>query len=175
MKKVLILAVATMVLAMSAAMQAQNPPNHPQGPPHGGPMMGFGPILHPGFWKDSEIAAKLNITDAQRTQLEKIFADHRDSLRASHQQVKAAMDAVRQSLDAAQVDEAAYNANVTKLQALHAQIGNEFAALTLAFRKVLTLEQWKTLEQMEHQHMQDFGPHHDKHGSGQTPPQDPQQ
>src|SRR5579883_157207 len=120
MKKVRMLALATVLLAMSAAVLAQNPPAPPQGPPppHG-PMMGFGPMLHPGFWKNSEIAAKLNLTDAQRTQLESIFASHRDNLRSTHQQIKAAMDAVRQTLDAPQVDEAAYNANVAKLESLH--------------------------------------------------------
>ena len=135
--------------------------------------MGFGPI-HPGFWKDSEIVTKLNLTDAQRAQLEKIFADHRENFRATHQQMKAARDAVRQSLDAAEVDEAAYNANVTKLLALHSQIAQQFSALTLAFRKVLTADQWKALEQMEMQHHHEFGQHPGKRG-GQDQPQEPPQ
>jgi Spy/CpxP family protein refolding chaperone len=182
MKRALILAVATVSLAMSAAMQAQNPPNPPQGPPpmHP-PMMGMGPMLHPGFWKDSEIVAKLKLSDAQRTQLEKIFSDHRSNLRATHEQLKAAMDAVRQTLGTDPVDEAAYNANVTKLLSLHSQIAQDFAAMTLAFRKVLTVDQWKTLEQTEQQHVQEFKMdhkmHHEGHlgGSGQQPPPEPPQ
>jgi Spy/CpxP family protein refolding chaperone len=174
MKKALILAVATVCMAMSAAAQAQNPPNPPLGPPHG-PMLGFGPMLHPGFWKDSEIVAKLNLTDAQRAQLEKIFTDHRGNFSATRDQIKATAEAVRKALDTDPPDEAAFNANVTKLQTLHAQIGQDFAAMTLAFRKVLTVDQWKTLEQMEQQHVQDFKMDHKMHekhfGSGQEPPQ----
>ncbi len=128
-----------------------------------GPPMGAipGPLFR-DFWKDSEVAAKLQLSDVQRSQLEKIFAEHRESFSSTRQQFKAAEDGVRQALGTDPVNEAAYNTSVAKLEDLHKQISQNFAAMALAFRKVLTLEQWKTLESLQQQHMEEFRPRHEQ-------------
>lgn len=179
MKRVLALVLVMASLGTVAGVAQTPSPTGPEAPPphhhHPDMGMGMGPMMPPPmFWRNPEVAAKLNLTDAQRTQLEKIFADHRDTFRSNHHQLREAMQAVKAALDADPVKVDDYNANVAKVEALHAQIGKEFAAMVLSVRQVLTADQWKTLEQMHHEHMEQFKGHWDKFGSGNQPPAPPE-
>jgi len=137
--------------ALPTITAAQTPTNSPvpenRGNRQPGPMRG--PMLN-DLLSNSEVAAKLQLSATQRTQLEKIFADHRDIYVTTRDQMRSAQEAVHQALNTDPVNESAYNIAVANAQALHAKLGAEFAAMTLSFRKVLTLEQWKALEAMQH-------------------------
>lgn len=151
MKKIFSL-VALAALGVSPAY-SQGPPQR-GGPPRmgmaGGPLLG-GPVLQGDWWRNSAIASQLQISDAQRQQLEQIFTQHRSNLSSYRQEMQAAETTLKQSLDSDPVNDAAYNASVAMLQSARDKVALDFATMTLAFRKVLTAEQWKGLEDIEKQ------------------------
>src|SRR3954468_10354627 len=107
------------------------------------------------WWKNSKIAEKLNLTDAQTKQLEDTFYQHRLKL----VDIGAAMEKsdmkLQQMLDADTVDESAVNSQVDQGLAARGQMEREFTNMNLNFRKILTPEQWKQLRAMRGEHMQD--------------------
>lgn len=103
------------------------------------------------WWKNSKIAEKLNLTDAQIKQLEDTFYQHRLKL----VDIGAAMEKsdmkLQQMLDADTVDESAVNAQVDQVLAARGQMEREFTTMNLNFRKILTPDQWKQLRAMHGQ------------------------
>ena len=142
------IALLTLVSAFGGAQTAPPPPG-PGGP--GGPQKRefFIQKREMGaWWKNSNIAQKLNLTDTQIKQLEDAFYQHRLKL----VDIGAAMEKsdmkLQQMLDADTVDESAVNAQVDQVLAARGQMEREFTAMNLNFRKILTLEQWKQLRAM---------------------------
>ncbi len=140
-------ALLTLVSAMGVA---QGPP---AGPGPGGP---GGPEKHVmvyrremgAWWKNSKVAEKLNLTDAQIKQLEDTFYQHRLKLVDIGAAMEKADMKLQQMLDADTVDESAVNAQVDQVLAARGQMEREFTTMNLNFRKILTLDQWKQLRAM---------------------------
>lgn len=162
-----------------AAAQTTTPPSGPgaggPGPRHhmmdmgpGGPMMGI-----PGdWWRNSQIAQQLNLTDPQKQQLSQIFASHRSNLIALRGNVENEQGKLRDLLDQDQPQQDQVLAEVAQLQAARNALEKEFTVMSLGFRGVLTPDQWKTLRASAKEHMH-FG-HHPGGPGGEPAPPSPQ-
>src|SRR5215469_4205774 len=131
--------------AAFAAAQTTNPPSGPGpgglGPRHhmmdmgpGGPMMGI-----PGdWWRNSQIAQELNLSDQQKQQLSQIFSSHRSNLMALRGDVENEQGKLRDLLDQDQPQQDQVLAEVAQLQAARNALEKEFTVMALSFRGVLT-------------------------------------
>lgn len=166
--------------AAFAAAQNPAPPNgaEPGGPPPrhhmmdmgpGGPMMGI-----PGdWWRNSQIAQELNLTDQQKQQLSQIFSSHRSNLITLRGNVENEQGKLRDLLDQDQPQQDQVLAEVAQLQAARNALEKEFTVMSLGFRSVLTPAQWKTLRSSAKEHMH-FGHHPGGPGGEPAPPSSPQ-
>ena len=141
-----------LLFAMASAAVAQDKPGQPAPPEgRGGPerrMMRMGP---PPFdwWRNSEIAQKLNLTDQQKQQLEQTFTQAKtqlDNLRTAAETEEVKLHTL---LNADPIQENAVVAQIDATQMARSRLGRTFAMLALQFRKILTADQWKQLQQQD--------------------------
>lgn len=135
-----------------------------QGPPPGGPgPNGMMPPPPPGrghgmmgeWWKNSELAQKLQLTDQQKQQLDKVFFDHRMKLIDFQADLEKQDLKLQTLLDEDTPNESQVGTQVDQELAAKSKLEREFTMMNLDLRKVLTVDQWRKLKDM-HQH----------HGSG---------
>lgn len=141
-----------------------------QGPPVGGGISTQGPgLVGPGgekhimmfkrelgaWWKNSNIAQKLNLTDSQIKQLEDTFYQHKLKLIDITAEMQKADMKLQQMLDADAVDESAVNSQVDQVLTARGKMEREFTNMNLNFRKILTLDQWKQLRSIQGDQMHD--------------------
>ena len=133
------------LVVTSTVAFAQAPPTPNAGGPGGKPhhMMGDRPMG--AWWKNSEIASKLQLSDQQVQQLENTFYQHRLKLVDLRANIEKQDLAMQQLLDAPTPNDAAIMAQVDQRSAARNQLDREFTQMTLDFRKVLTPDQWKQL------------------------------
>ena len=135
-----------LALAMvSTALLAQAPPAPGTGGPGSKPdgMMHHHPMG--AWWKNSEIANKLQLSDQQVQQLENAFYQHRMKLADLRANIEKQDLAMQQLLDAPTPNDSAILAQVDQRSAARNQLDREFTQMTLDFRKILTPDQWKQL------------------------------
>src|SRR3954452_6761926 len=151
----------TMVAGVSVA-QDRMPGPPPMGGPghemregHGGfqrmgpPGMGG----HGAWWKNSEIAKELNLTDAQQKQLEKTFLDHRMKLIDLNADLERQELKLEPLISADNVDENAVSQQLDQVVAARGRLEKSNAMMHVAMRKVLNQEQWKKLQGMHKMRM----------------------
>jgi periplasmic protein CpxP/Spy len=143
-------AVGVFAIALTGMLQAQNP-TPDSGPPllpHGksGRMM----VHHEmgQWWKNPEIATKLQLTDAQVTQLNQVFFDHKMRLIDYGADMEKQDLKLQNLLDADQPNESQVSAQVDQVLAARGKLEREFTMLSLNLRKVLSLDQWRQLKTM---------------------------
>ncbi|HXZ81390.1 MAG TPA: periplasmic heavy metal sensor [Terriglobales bacterium] len=116
----------------------------------GGPMGGGNVMFYKGelgnWWKNSEIVSKLHLTDNQIKQLEDSFYQHRLKLIDYGAETQKQDLKLEQLMHADYPDEKQVTAQVDQLLAARGKLEREFTLMTLDFRKVLSLEQWKQLQ-----------------------------
>lgn len=155
-----------------AAAQSDNAPPPDKGPHgHGMRMPGMGGM--PGFghdwWRNSEIAQAINLTDAQTKQLNDIFASHRNNLIQAKGNVEIEEGKLHDLLDQDKPQQDQVLAEMTQLQTARNSMEKEFTIMSLAFRNVLTPDQWKKLQSVTREKMGRFRMHHGD-GPGAPPP-----
>jgi Spy/CpxP family protein refolding chaperone len=145
-------------LAAAGVMSAQN---DSQAPPErhtqkividrmgGVPGMGFG---H-DWWRNSEVAQKIGLNQQQTQQLNQIFSSHRPNLAQMKANVEIEEGKLSDLLDQDQPQQDQVLSQVTQLQNARNALEKEFTVMTLAFRGVLTPDQWKQLQSMSHERM----------------------
>lgn len=115
----------------------------------GMPGMGFG---H-DWWRNSELAQKIGLSEQQTQQLNQIFSSHRANLAQMRANVEIEEGKLSDLLDQDQPQQDQVLAQVTQLQNARNALEKEFTVMTLAFRGVLTPDQWKQLQSMSHEKM----------------------
>jgi Spy/CpxP family protein refolding chaperone len=115
----------------------------------GVPGMGFG---H-DWWRNSELAQKIGLSEQQTQQLNQIFSSHRANLAQMRANVEIEEGKLSDLLDQDQPQQDQVLAQVTQLQNARNALEKEFTVMTLAFRGVLTPDQWKQLQSMSHEKM----------------------
>ncbi len=172
MKGKLVLAVIFLASALAFAQDAPPPP--PPGGPGGPGMMGGRGFGHGmgmgGWWKNSDIATKLNLSDQQKQQLEKTFTDYRLQLIDQRAAVEREETKLQPLMDADQIDKAKVSAQVDSLIAARTKLEKTAAMMHLAMREILTADQYKQLRSLQMQRRQDRGMGPRMHKQRQGPP-----
>ncbi|MGB9103681.1 MAG: periplasmic heavy metal sensor [Terriglobales bacterium] len=109
-----------------------------------GPGMGRGPMGK--WWTNSALVQKLGLNDTQVQKIEKIFQDHRMQLidlRATVAKQEATMEPL---VEAEHPNEAQVTAQIDKIAQARANLEKSNAQMLLAIRQVLTVDQWKQLQ-----------------------------
>jgi Spy/CpxP family protein refolding chaperone len=127
-------------------------------------MMRLGP---PPFdwWRNSELAQKLNLTDQQKQQLEQTFNQQRLQLVDLRAALEKEEIKLRDLMDSENFNESQAMAQIETTQAARERLGRSFATMAVQFRKILTAQQWKMLRDQE---MMRF--HHGPRGGDGAPP-----
>jgi len=130
------------------AQAGSAPPPPGPGPQPPRPARGMGPGMG-AWWKNSEIVKKLELSEAQVSQIEQTFLEHRlllVDLRADLERQELRLQPL---LDADRPDEAKVIAQIDLVTAARAKLDKENAMMLLAIRRVLSVEQWKKLQALQ--------------------------
>jgi Spy/CpxP family protein refolding chaperone len=144
--------------AVFAAAQDPAPAEHMGPSPRkhfttGGPR-GFSGI--PGFgdwWRNSEVAQAINLSDQQKEQLNQTFASHRETLIKLRGNVEIEEGRFQDLLDQDQPQQDKVLSEMTQLQNARNALEKEFTVMSLSLRGVLTPDQWKKLQQLTKERM----------------------
>jgi len=113
------------------------------------PLVGgeFGPSG--AWWKNSEIVAKLQLSDEQVAKISKTFLDHK--LRLIDLQAGLDKQELRLQplLDVDQPEETLVSAQIDLITAARGRLEKENAMMMLDIRRWLSVEQWKKLKSLE--------------------------
>jgi Spy/CpxP family protein refolding chaperone len=99
------------------------------------------------WWKNSALVKELGVSDAQVEQIERIFQDHRlklIDLRAALEKNEALLEPL---IEVDHPDEAKVVAQIDKVAQSRAELEKSNAQMLLAIRRVLTVDQWKKLQE----------------------------
>lgn len=175
--------IAIALTAGFAAAQNETPPTteKPQferdmkivsGPMSGTPGL---PELGHDWWRNSEIAQKINLSDPQKQQLNQIFAGHRANLIQLRGNVEIEEGKMGDLLDQDQPQQDQVLAEMTQLQSARNAMEKEFTVMSLAFRGALTPDQWKQLQSLTRERNKMFftirGPRRPGGDGPQPPPE----
>ena len=173
------------IILITAAAVAQGPGPMGMGPggpgPHG---LGMGPHHGPfgAWWKNSEVVKELQLSDAQVKQIGQTFLDYRLKLIDLRADLERQETKLQPLLEADQPNEQQVGSQVDAVVAARGKLEKTNTMMMLAIRHVLSVEQWKKLQTIQHRHgekhMHDsMGPGgHDEHFRGprrsEEPPHD---
>jgi hypothetical protein len=138
------------VFLISVSALAQSPP--PVAPPQnqvfvrqsGGKIV----IRHEmgEWWKDSNVAKKLQLTDGQITQLDQTFFDHKMKLVDYGAEMEKEDLKLQNLLDADVPSEGQVGTQVDQVLTARGKLEREYTMMNLDLRKVLSIEQWRQLK-----------------------------
>jgi hypothetical protein len=143
------------LLTVSALAQQTIPP-----PPPLPPQLGTGIAVSAGpgnrkiiirhemgeWWKNSDTAKKMQLSDGQIAQLDQIFADHRTKLTNYGTEMGKQDLKLQNLLDADVPNEGLIGTQVDHVLAARGRLEREFTMMSLDLRKVLSIEQWRQLK-----------------------------
>lgn len=177
MRKTIFAFLATLFLCpvLALGQAATPPPGHPAAAPRA-------PMPPPGlgkWWKNSDVVAKLQLSDAQIKQIEDTFLDFRLKLIDLHAEVERQEARLQPLIEADQPDEAKVSSQIDLVIAARGKLEKANTMMMLAIRKVLTVEQWKKLQSVQQEReRRPFGgtrrPDGPEGPGGPRPPQPPE-
>ncbi|HWC19548.1 MAG TPA: periplasmic heavy metal sensor [Terriglobales bacterium] len=118
------------------------------------PRMRFMPGMPgmPGFshdwWRNSELAQQIGLNEQQKEQLNQVFSSHRSNLVQLRGNVEIEEGKLHDLFDQDRPQQDQVLAEMTQLQSARNALEKEFTIMTLAFRNVLTPDQWKQLQSL---------------------------
>ena len=121
----------------------------------GGPEMHMGPDLG-AWWKNSEIVKEVGISEQQVKLIEQKFLEHRLKLIDLRADVERQELKFQPLMEEDQPDEAKVGAQLDLLLAARGRLEKANTLMMLGIRKVLTVEQWKKLEEIKESRMRSF-------------------
>ena len=152
-------------IGQQGAPPPQNGPGDSMGPP---PMEGRRAPMERAFhmgprgrwWNNPEFVQKLGLTSDQQKKMEAVFQQNRPSLMDLSAGVRKEETAMEPLLAADQPDESKILAQIDRVAQARAELEKANARMLLGLRRVLTPEQWKTLQAEEPKggHRPHFGP-----------------
>ena len=98
------------------------------------------------WWNNPELVQKLNLTPDQQKQMETVFEQSRQGLMDLSGTVRQEEMAMRPLLSADAPDENKILAQIDRVAQARAELEKSNARMLLRLRRVLTPEQWKTLQ-----------------------------
>ena len=118
------------------------------------------------WWKNSEIAQKLQLSDDQIAKLNQTFFDHRLKLIDDGAAMEKEDLKLQNLLDADDPSENQVGAQVDQVLAARGKLERESTMMNLDLRKVLTVAQWKQLKSIR----EERGPSHNGFFRQRMPP-----
>jgi cell division FtsZ-interacting protein ZapD len=100
------------------------------------------------WWQNPDVVSKLALSDAQVTQLNQVFYNHKLKLIDYGADMEKQDLKLQTMLDADQPDEGQVNSQVDQVLSARGKLEREFTAMNLDLRKQLSLEQWRQLKTM---------------------------
>jgi len=100
------------------------------------------------WWQNADIVKKLQLTDAQTSQLDAIFVDHRMRLIDYGADMEKQDLKLQTLLDADVPNEGQINGQVDQVLDARGKLEREFTTMNLDLRKVLSLPQWRQLKSL---------------------------
>jgi periplasmic protein CpxP/Spy len=114
---------------------------------------------HGRWWNNPEVAQKLGLTADQQKRMETVFQQSRPSLMDLSANLRKEETAMEPLLAADQPDETKVLAQIDRVAQARAELEKADGRMLLGLRRILTSEQWKTLQAEEpHGHYPRFGP-----------------
>ena len=169
---------AVLLMLCGVAIAQDTPPQGP--PPGGGPggrehrmgLEGMGPGIGmgPRWWKESRIVQAIGLSDQQTQQIEQIFQQNMGQLHQIHETLGRQERQLHDLLNADQPDSGQINTLIDQIVPTRGALEKNNAQMHLAIRGVLTLDQWKKLQQeMEnmHQKMRERMQYRERRGEGE--------
>ena len=101
------------------------------------------------WWKNTEIARELQLSEAQIGQLEDRFLEHRLKLIDLRAELERQEARLQPLLEANRPDEAKAGAQIDLVLAARSKLEKANAMMMLSIRRILTFEQWKKLQQSQ--------------------------
>jgi Spy/CpxP family protein refolding chaperone len=179
MKRIVFIAAALALLLAPQFVFAQGPGRPGQGPepvaepgqqpmPRSQAMAPRAPMPGPrdlgAWWKNSEVVKELGLSEAQVKQIEQTFYDHRLKLIDLRADVERQETRLQPLIEADQLDEAKISAQLDLVLAARSKLEKANTMMMLSIRKVLSVEQWKKLQELHH---------HREFGHPSRPPMQP--
>lgn len=100
------------------------------------------------WWKNPDVVAKLQLSDAQVSQLNQVFYNHKLKLIDYGAEMEKQDLKLETLLDGDQPDENQVSTQVDQVLAARGKLEREFTMMNLDLRKQLSLEQWRQLKSM---------------------------
>ena len=117
------------------------------GSPGETPVLGARPDLGK-WWKNSDIAKEIGLSEQQVTQIEQTFFDHRLKLIDLQADVQRNEARLQPLVESDQLDEAKISAQMDQLLAARSRLEKANMMMMISIRKVLSVDQWKKLEEI---------------------------
>ena len=127
------------------------------------------------WWNNPDFVKKLSLTPDQQKKMEAVFEQSRPNLMDLSATVRKEEMAMEPLLSADQPDEGKILAQIDRLAQVRAELEKSYARMLLGVRRVLTPDQWKTLQADDpHGHFPRFGPGpRGDYGTTSPPPSSP--
>lgn len=152
----------TVAMLLPVTLYAQSAPRKPMPPESGtfrfstdGPGMGKTVMIRREmgrWWKNSDIAKKLQLNENQVTQLDQIYYDHRMKLIDYGAEMEKEDLKMQTLLDADVPNEGQINSQVDQVLNARGKLEREYTMMNLDLRKVLSVEQWRQLKSIRGEH-----------------------
>ena len=102
------------------------------------------------WWKNSEVVKELQLTDAQVKQIEQTFLDYRLKLIDLRADLERQETKLEPLLEADQPSEQQVGPQVDAVVAARGRLEKTNTMMMLAIRRVLSVDQWKKMQTIEH-------------------------
>jgi protein CpxP len=112
---------------------------------------GFG-----AWWKNSETVKAIGLSDDQAKQIASKFLEHRMKLADLHADLEKQELQLQPLVDADQPDAARVGAQIDQVVAARGRLEKELTMMDLDIRRVLTVDQWKKLKEVQQERMKSF-------------------
>lgn len=100
------------------------------------------------WWKNSETANKLQLSEAKITQIEQTFLEHRSRLANLNAELKRHEAELRKLMQTDPINETLIQEQTENVSSARFALETANGSMMLAIRKVLSREQWAKLEEM---------------------------
>jgi Spy/CpxP family protein refolding chaperone len=101
------------------------------------------------WWSNPEVAAKIGLSADQQKKMDAVFEQARPNLMNLSQAVRGEEQTMAPLLAADQPDEGRILAQIDRIAQARAELEKANARMLLGLRRILTPDQWKTLQAMD--------------------------
>jgi hypothetical protein len=102
--------------------------------------------LNGAWWTNTNLVARLGLTDDQKTKIEKTFENHRQALTSNKEQLEKEEAQLAKLLGAETVDRNAVLAQIDRVVQARGEMERTNSVMTMEMREYLTLAQWTQLQ-----------------------------